>query len=243
MRIAPRHVEHKRRSVLYELREGVAYAVRFPPIRALLMLMALISLMGMPYAVLMPVFAKDVLQGGPHTFGFLMGSAGVGALTGTVYLASRKNVIGLGRIIVLACALFGLGIAGFAFSRTQWLSLLLLLPAGFGAMVQVAASNTILQTIVDDDKRGRVMSFFTMSFMGMTPFGSLFAGAIAARLGAPITVQVGGIACLCGALIFSRALPGLRDMVRPIYARLGIVPEVAAGIQSASEITVPPKEP
>ncbi|HJV64818.1 MAG TPA: MFS transporter [Geomonas sp.] len=243
MRIPPRHVEPKRRSILYELREGIGYAVQFAPIRALLMLMALVSLMGMPYAVLMPVFAKDILHGGPHTFGFLMGSAGVGALTGTVYLASRRNVLGLGRVIVIACSLFGLGIAGFAFSKTQGLSLLMLLPAGFGAMVQVAASNTILQTIVDDDKRGRVMSFFTMSFMGMTPFGALFAGAVAGHLGAPITVEIGGVACLFGALIFSRSLPALREKVHPIYTRLGIIPEVAAGIQTASEITVPPKEP
>ncbi|MCM0081470.1 MFS transporter [Geomonas sp. Red32] len=241
MRITPRPVRPKEKSVLHELREGIAYAVKFPPIRDLLLLLALISLMGMPYAVLMPVFAKDVLHGGPHTFGFLMGAAGVGALTGTVYLATRSTVLGLGRLIVIACSLFGLGIAGFAFSHSQWLSLLMLLPAGFGAMVQVASSNTILQTIVEDDKRGRVMSLFTVSFMGMTPFGSLFAGAVAARLGAPITVQIGGAACLLGALIFSFRLPGLRAMVHPIYRRLGIMPEVAAGLQSACEPAVHPK--
>jgi len=243
MRVAPRPVRHTRTSVLYELREGVRYAAAFVPIRAILLLMALMSLMGMPYAVLMPVFAKDVLHGGPHTFGFLMAASGVGAFVGTMYLASRRSVIGLGRLIAVSCALFGAGVAAFALSRTLSLSLIFLLVSGFGAMVQVAASNTILQTIVDDDKRGRVMSFFTMSFMGMTPFGSLFAGAMARFIGAQATVQIGGLACLVGALVFSLRLPALRDKVRPIYARLGIIPEVAKGIQAASEVTVPPKEP
>jgi MFS family permease len=243
MRVKPREQKPVRRSVLYELREGIGYAAKFAPIRAILLLLSLISLMGMPYSVLMPVFAKDVLHGGPHTFGFLMAATGVGSLAGTVYLASRRTVLGLGKIITLACGLFGAGIAAFAFSETQWLSLLLLMPAGFGAMVQVAASNTILQTIVDDDKRGRVMSFFTMAFMGMTPFGALFAGAIAGRIGAPATVEIGGVACLCGALVFSQKLPSLREKVRPIYTRLGILPEIAEGIQTASEITMPPKEP
>jgi MFS family permease len=243
MRVAPRPPREQRSSLLYELREGVRYALCSQPIRAILMLMALMSLMGMPYTVLMPVFAKEVLKGGAHTYGFLMAAAGVGALTGTVYLAYRKSIIGLGRMIAVACALFGVGVALFALSRSLWISLFCLALSGFGAMVQVAASNTILQTIVDDDKRGRVMSFFTMSFMGMTPFGSLFAGAVAGRIGAPTTVEIGGLACLVGALVFSAWLPALREQVRPIYARLGILPELAQGIQTASEITVPPKEP
>ena len=243
MRVAPRPARQVRSSMLYELREGVSYAVGSVPIRVILLLMALISLMGMPYAVLMPVFAKEVLHGGPHTYGFLMASSGVGALTGTVYLASRRSVIGLGRLIAIACALFGAGVAAFALSGVLWISLFSLLISGFGAMVQVAASNTILQTIVDDDKRGRVMSFFTMSFMGMTPFGSLFAGAVAGQIGAPATVQIGGLACLVGALLFAAWLPSFRQKVRPIYVRLGIIPELAQGIQSATELTVPPKEP
>jgi MFS family permease len=243
MRLAPRPARQAGSSLLYELREGVSYVAHSPPIRAILLMMGLMSLMGMPYAVLMPVFAKDVLHGGPHTFGFLMASSGIGAFTGTMYLASRKSVIGLGRLIAIACALFGAGVAAFALSANLWFSLCCLLIAGFGAMVQVASSNTILQTIVDDDKRGRVMSFFTMSFMGMTPFGSLFAGALAGRIGAPATVQIGGVACLAGALLFAFWLPSFRDKVRPIYTRLGIIPEVAAGIQSASELSVPPKEP
>jgi MFS family permease len=243
MRLTPRLPRKSHSSVLYELREGVRYAADSPPIRAILLMMALMSLMGMPYAVLMPVFARDVLHGGPHTFGFLVASSGIGAFVGTMYLASRKSVIGLGRLSAVSCALFGFGVAGFALSATLWISLCFLLVAGFGAMVQVASGNTILQTIVDDDKRGRVMSFFTMSFMGMTPFGSLFAGAIAGRIGAPATVQIGGLACLAGALLFASWLPSFREKVRPIYTKLGILPVVASAIQSASELTVPPKEP
>jgi len=243
MRVKPRPPVTTSRSILHELREGVGYAASFVPIRAILLLLALMSLTGMPYAVLLPVFAKDVLRGGPHTFGFLMGAVGVGAFSATLYLASRRSVIGLGRLIAVSCALFGFGVAAFALSRVLWVSLLFLSIAGFGAMMQVAASNTILQTIVEDDKRGRVMSLFTMAFMGMTPFGSLFAGALAARLGAPVTVQVGGVACMVGALIFAGWLPTIREKVRPVYLRLDILPEVAKGIQSASELSVPPKEP
>jgi MFS family permease len=243
MRVTPRPTMAKRGSVLQELRDGVRYAAGFVPIRAILLLLALMSLTGMPYAVLLPVFARDVLHGGPHTFGFLMAASGVGAFSATLYLASRRSVLGLGRLIAVSCALFGVGVAAFALSRQLWVSLVFLAVAGFGAMMQVAASNTILQTIVDDDKRGRVMSLFTMAFMGMTPFGSLFAGALASRLGAPLTVQVGGVACLFGALLFAAWLPSLREQVRPIYTRLEIIPEVAKGIQTASELSVPPKEP
>ncbi len=242
MRVAPRPARASRGSLLYELREGVKYALGSEPIRAILLLMALMSLMGMPYAVLMPVFAKEVLHGGPHTYGFLMAAAGVGALCGTVYLASRRSVVGLGRLISIACALFGAGVACFALSSVLWISLCSLFFCGFGAMVQVSGSNTILQTIVDDDKRGRVMSFFTMSFMGMTPFGALCAGAVAGRIGAPLTVQIGGLACLAGSLFFAAWLPSFREKVRPIYTRLGIIPELARGMQSASEPTLPPKE-
>ena len=243
MRVTPRPAAAQSRPILHELREGVRYAVDFAPIRAILLLLAMMSLTGMPYAVLLPVFARDVLHGGPHTFGFLMAASGLGAFSATLYLATRRSVIGLGRLIAISCALFGFGVAGFALSGLLWVSLVCLLIAGFGAMMQVAASNTILQTIVDDDKRGRIMSLFTMAFMGMTPFGSLFAGALAARIGAPVTVQIGGLACLVGALLFAAWLPTFREKVRPIYTRLEIIPEVAKGIQSASELCVPPKEP
>ncbi len=207
------------------LKEGFAYVFGFVPIRSILVLLALVSLMGMPHAVLMPVFAKNVLHGGPHALGFLMGASGLGALVGAFYLASRRTIVGLGKMIVLAVTLFGFGLVAFSISRVLWLSLAFILITGFGQMVQMASSNTILQTIVDDDKRGRVMSFYAMSFMGMMPFGSLLAGFLAGKIGAPATVTIGGIACLLGAAVFAQRLPGLRKIVHPIYARMGIIQE------------------
>jgi hypothetical protein len=159
--------------------------VSFAPIRSLLLLLGLVSLVGMPYTVLMPVFASDVLHGDAHTLGFLMAASGVGPLFGAVTLALRKSVLGLGRRIVAATALGGGALIVFGLSRHLWLSLAVLPLAGFGLMQQMAASNTILQTIVDDDKRGRVMSFYAMAFLGMTPFGSLLAGRLASQAGAP----------------------------------------------------------
>jgi MFS family permease len=235
MRFPPKEVKLKRSPVLQDLKEGFFYAYGFAPIRAILLLLSLVSVMGMPYVVLMPVFAQDILHGGPHTLGFLMGGVGVGAFAGAFYLASRKTVLGLGRRIVVACSLFGIGLIAFSLSRVLWLSLALMLITGFGQMVEMASSNTILQTIVDDDKRGRVMAFYTMAFMGMAPFGSLLAGSLAHKVGAPATLFVGGITCMLGALLFSYKLPALREMVRPIYVRKGIMPEIAFGIHSATE--------
>lgn len=244
MRIAPRAARPEaaaRGRVLPELREGLAYVARSAPIRSILLLLATVSLVGMPYTILMPIFASQILHGGPHTLGFLMAATGVGALGGAVYLASRETVLGLGRLIALMSALFGAGLIGFAYSRSLWLSLLLLLATGAGFMVQMAASNTILQTLVEDDKRGRVMSFYTMAFMGTAPFGSLIAGAVAHRIGAPATLALGGAGCLLAAAWFARLLPELRQSVRPIYVRMGILPEMAAGIQTATELSVPPE--
>jgi MFS family permease len=184
----------------------------------------------------MPIFAKDILRGGPNTLGFLMGSVGMGAVAGAVFMASRKTVVGLGRVMIFAISLFGCGIILFSLSRNLYLSIALLLFTGFGMMTQMASANTLLQTIVDDDKRGRVMSFYAMSFMGMAPFGSLLAGALASKFGAPATNIIGGSLCLLGAAIFARNLPRLRAMVQPIYARLGIIPEVAEGMQSATRV-------
>jgi MFS family permease len=231
-----------RKHLLHELHEGFAYAFGFPPIRAILVTIALIGLVGMPYAVLLPVFAREVLGGGARTYGFLMTAAGLGALAGTLFLASRRSVVGLERIIAIATGLFGLAIIGFAFSRILPLSLGFLSLAGFGAMALIASSNTVVQTIVDDEKRGRVMSLFTMAFLGMTPLGSLIAGAAAGSIGARNTLIGGGLACLVTGAAFARKLPAMRKLVRPIYVRMGIVKEVATGLQAASELTVPPEE-
>lgn len=205
------------------LTEGVRYIFGFAPIRAIIFLLALVSLMGMPYAILMPIVAKTVLHGGAHTYGFLMSTAGIGALAGAVYLASRKSVLGLEKIIPLATGIFGTGLIGFSLSHEFWLSSILITVVGLGMMLEMASSNTVLQTIVDDDKRGRVMSFYTMAFMGTAPFGSFLAGTLASFLGVPTTLMISGLTCVIGAVIFYLKLPELKIQVRPIYVKLGIL--------------------
>lgn len=243
MRITPRKNNSKNTSVLKELKEGFAYVTGFTPIKYIILLLGLVSLMGMPYTILMPVFAKEILHGGAHTFGFLMGASGLGAMIGTLYLASRKNVLGLGKIVPLSAGIFGLGLITFSLSRFFLLSLMLMVLTGLGMMSQNASSNTILQTIVDDDKRGRVMSFYTMAFMGTAPFGSILAGGLANIIGASNTILIGGISCILGALVFARKLPEIKKEIRPIYIKLGYIPtEVSSGIQTATELTVPPEE-
>ena len=242
MKITPRMTRPtKDANILQQLREGWTYAARFAPIRDVLLLLALVSLVGMPYTVLMPVFANEILHGGPSTLGWLMAASGVGALVGALLLAARKSVLGLGKYIPLTAAAFGAGLVAFSFTRVLWLSLLLMIVTGFGFMVQMAASNTVLQTIVDEDKRGRVMSFYTMAFMGTAPFGSLLAGWVADKIGAPHTLLFGGFGCVLGALWFATTLPRLRRDVTPIYVKIGILPEVAQGIQQTSELSVPPE--
>ena len=242
MSVTPRATAPAHQSVLSELREGWDYVRGFRPIWSILLLLALISLVGMPYIMLMPIFAGTVLHGGPHTLGILMAAVGVGALIGAVRLAARPSVLGLGRVIPMTAAGFGAGLIAFACSRHLWLSLLLMVVTGFSFMQQMASSNTILQTIAEDKKRGRVMSFYAMAFQGMAPFGSLTAGAIASRIGAPHTLMIGGSICICGAALFARQLPAIRQLVRPIYAQIGIIPELAAGINAASVLQEPPED-
>ncbi len=228
--------------VIAELKDGWNYVIQFRPIRYILLLLALVSLVGMPYTALMPIFAGSILHGGANTLGFLMGASGVGALIGAVTLAARRSVLGLGRVIPLTAGAFGASLIAFAVSRQLWLSLLLLVVTGFGFMQQMASSNTILQTIVENEKRGRVMSFYSMAFQGVAPFGSLIAGAVAMRIGAPHTLVIGGALCVAGAALFALRLPVIRQAVRPIYASMGILPEVASGIQSASALQTPPEQ-
>ena len=210
-------------SMLDQLKDGWTYVTGFPPVRTILSLFALISLMGMPFMVLMPIFAAQVLHGGPHTLGFLLGASGVGALVSAVSLALRKTVRGLTTMIQVSAALFGLGLIGFGLSRVLPLSLLLMLIVGFGMMQGMAASNTVIQTLVPDDKRGRVMSFYTMAFMGMSPFGSLLAGSLADRFGAPHAVMITGAFCVAGSVWFTTQLKSIRQVMRPIYVELGII--------------------
>ncbi|MGB7131639.1 MAG: MFS transporter [Candidatus Sulfotelmatobacter sp.] len=242
MVVTVRQRERVHGSVLSELSEGWSYIRGFRPIWWILLLLALISLVGMPYTTLMPIFAGRILHGGAHTLGFLMGATGVGALIGAVRLAARRSVLGLGRVIPMTAAGFGASLIAFSLSRHQWLSMLLLVVTGFCFMQQMASSNTILQTIVEDKKRGRVMSFYSMAFQGVAPFGSLIAGAAASRIGAPLTLMIGGAICIVGAGVFASQLPVLRRIVHPIYVRMGVIPEVATGIQAASALQQPTEQ-
>ncbi len=216
-------------STLTQLKEGWTYVSTFIPIRTILLLFAVVSLMGMPFVVLMPIFAHQILHGGPHTFGFLMGAMGSGALVGALLLATRKSVLGLGRKIAHSGAIFVAGLIDFGLSHTFWLSMATVALAGFGMMQGMASSNTIIQTIVSEDKRGRVMSYYTIAFVGMAPFGSLLAGSMAHWIGAPLTVILNGTAVLAGAAWFVTRLPAVRAAVHPIYREMGILPvEIAA---------------
>ncbi|MGA8500988.1 MAG: MFS transporter [Candidatus Sulfotelmatobacter sp.] len=223
MRIKVAPAKRSLTSMLGQLKEGWAYVSGFRPVRTILLLFALISLMGMPFMVLMPIFASKVLHGGPHTLGFLLGATGVGALISAVSLALRKTVRGLTTMIQLSAALFGFGLICFGLSRILWLSMFLMLIVGFGMMQGLAASNTVIQTLVPEDKRGRVMSYYTMAFVGMAPFGSLLAGGLAHTLGAPHAVMITGAFCVAGAVWFSTQLKAIRQIMRPIYVEMGII--------------------
>ena len=231
MRVHVPPVVRRVTSMLTELQAGWTYVSEFEPIRTILLLFAVISLMGMPFVVLMPIFAARVLHGGPHTLGFLMGAMGVGALVSALSLAARKSVRGLIRMIPIAAAVFGLGLIGFGLSRTFWLSMIMVFIAGMGMMQGMAGSNTVIQTIVSEDKRGRVMSYYTMAFMGMAPFGSLLAGTMAHAIGAPWTVIINGAVVVLGGAWFMTQLPALRLVIRPIYREMGILP-TQEGIQT-----------
>jgi MFS family permease len=232
----------RRAGVVAQLVEGWRYVLGFRPIRSLMTQLAWLCLVAMPFSVLMPLFADEILGGGPDTLGFLMTASGVGALSGALWLATRKSVVGLGRVILVNTVVFGVGLSGFALSRWLWLSLAFMAITGFGMMVLMASTNTVIQTIVDEEKRGRVMSFYTMAFLGTAPFGSLFAGWLSARIGPQHTVLVSGILCMATAVWFSQELPAIRVLVRPIYVRMGILPEVAAGLQTASSLITADKE-
>jgi MFS family permease len=208
--------------VIKELIDGLRYTFGYSPIKHLIILLTVSSLLGMSYSVLMPVFTKEILHGGSHTYGFLMGAAGVGALMGAIYLASRESVIKLGRIVPFSAMLFGLSLIALSFSRNFPVSLILMLFIGLGMMMQTAASNTILQTITDDDKRGRVMGFYSMAIMGTAPFGSLMAGALAKCAGVPLTILFVGAATVIGAIFFLKELPELKKIVHPVYIRMGL---------------------
>lgn len=233
MRLAPRprrvapHV-----APIEHVREGFRYAANTAPIRALLLLIALVSLVAMPYSVLMPVFAENILHGTARTYGVLMGAVGVGASLGALTLASRRGVNGLGRLVAVACAAFGSFMILFSFSKLYWLSICFLVPMGFAMMTQMASSNTLIQVMVPDRLRGRIMSVYSMMFMGMAPLGSLLYGALAERIGAPHTLALGGAFAILGAIFFGYNLPKIRVKARELIIAQGMV-----GGEPAQEMT------
>jgi MFS family permease len=214
----------QKESVIIQLKEGFLYAFNFMPIRTILMLLSVISFVSGGVQALMPVFARDIFHGGSKTLGLLMAASGLGALAGAIFLAGRKNVLGLGKIIAYTSAIFGVGVIIFSHTSLM-IAMPILLLSGFGMMVQMASSNIILQTIVEEDKRGRVMSFYTMAFMGLSPFGSLFSGLLAAKYGAGNTLLGGGIICILAAILYATQYPRLRSFIRPLYVQKGIIIE------------------
>jgi MFS family permease len=224
MRIKPMNLQRGAARMFEQMREGWDYVRTFVPIRAILLLFALLSLMGWPYSILLPVFAGQVLHGGPHTLGWLAGAAGVGALASAISLAFRKSVLGLTRMLQIATATLGVALILFALSRVLWLSLVLMVFVGFGLIQGASVSNTIIQSLVPEDKRARVMGYYTMAFFGAAPFGSLLAGALAHRIGAPHTVILTGAFCLAGALWFTFQLPAVHVVMQPIYREMGLLP-------------------
>jgi MFS family permease len=230
IRVTPRPRAAHQAPLLAHMREGFRYVFGFPPTRALILHIGAIGLIGMPYVVLMPAFAKNVLHGDAQTLGWLMGASGIGALAAALLLARRKQVLGLGQWILTSAGIFGLGLIAFSLSRSFLLSLVMIAIVGFGMMIQLGATNIILQTIVDEDKRGRVMSIYTMAFLGLAPFGSLLAGSLGEKIGVPLTLFLSGVLCLSAALRLFVQMPKIRRAARPIYVAKGIIDEVPAPI-------------
>ncbi len=239
MKVPPHLRASSDKAVFQHLKEGFVYAFGFPPIRALLLLVALVSLTGASFGQLLPIFADQILHGGARTQGLLASAVGLGAMSGAMFLAMRRSVRGLDTLIAWSPAVFGLGLFGLGLSSSLWLTVAVMPVVGGGMVMQMAATNTLLQLIVDDDKRGRVMSFYSMAFMGTVPLGCLLAGALVHVIGAPMTVIAAGLCCIAGSLSFAAKLKTLRTLIDPIYVRKGILPEVAAGLQSASGVNQP----
>jgi MFS family permease len=217
--------------LLRGLREGFSYAFDFMPIRYILILLGLVSLAGMPYLVLMPVFAKDVLHGGPQTLGFLLGASGIGALIGALVLASRASVVGTNKLLSIGTLVFGASLIGFSFSTSVVLSFILMVFTGFHMILVMVSSNIMLQTIAEEDKRGRIISLYVLALMGTAPFGSLLAGIAANHIGAPNTLLAGGIVCILASLFFYLKLPAIRAQVQPIYRQLGLIEEMPSVVK------------
>lgn len=241
MKLPRRAVASDATDGLENLREGFAYTFGFLPLRNIMLLVSLSSLMGISYVVLMPIIARDILYGGPKTLGFLMSAAGLGALIAAIYLAARKNIHGLAKFIPYSAAVFGCAILALALSRNFFLSLAAMVFVGAGLTSEMACSNTIIQTVVDNDKRGRVMGIYAMAFRGIAPFGSLLAGFLAAKIGTATTLIFTGGAIVIGAGLFARQLGVLIEMIRPIHLREGIISEETEARESKPPTSIPPE--
>jgi MFS family permease len=233
MRIPRLDAPRSKANMFEQIREGWDYVRSFQPIRTILLLFSLVSLMGYSWSVLLPIFAAQVLHGGAARLGLLMGAAGVGALVSALSLAVRKSVVGLTRMLQVATAILGGALILFGLSHTFWLSLMLMVLVGFGMLQAASVSNTIIQSLVPEDKRARAMSYYTMAFFGSAPFGSLLAGTLADRIGAPHTVMITGAFCIAGSLWFTSELPKMRAVMRPIYQRMGLLPLAAVNLGSS----------
>jgi MFS family permease len=233
MRIPRLDAPRSKANMFEQIREGWEYVRSFQPIRTILLLFSLVSLMGYSWSVLLPIFAAQVLHGGAARLGWLMGAAGIGALVSALSLAVRKSVVGLTRMLQVATAILGGALILFGLSHTLWLSLMLMVLVGFGMLQAASVSNTIIQSLVPEDKRARAMSYYTMAFFGSAPFGSLLAGTLADRIGAPHTVMITGAFCIAGSLWFTSELPKMRAVMRPIYQRMGLLPLAAVNLGSS----------
>jgi MFS family permease len=240
MKIEPVLHKQKESRVLKELSEGFKYTFGFEPIRYLIILLGIVSLMSTSITLLAPVIAVEYLGGGASTFGFLMSAYGSGALFGAFYLLNKKTVLGLGKVIGIAVSLFGICLIVFSFSRMFAFSIIIMALAGLGMMLHIASTNTLLQTISEENKRGRVMSFYAMAFRGMSPFGSLLAGGLGSSLSAPTAILLSGAVCLASAVLYLYKLPVIRDLIRPIYQSMGILPQIAEGVEQATNPTIKP---
>jgi len=232
MRIDPIEIHRHAMSMIEQMREGWNYVRGFRPIRTILLLFALVSLMAWPYSILLPVFAGRVLHGGPATLGWLTGASGVGALISALSLAVRKTVVGLTRMLQISSAVLGAALILFGLSNTLGISLVLMVFIGFGMIQCSSVSNTIVQTLVPDEMRARVMGYYTMAFFGTAPFGSLLAGVLAHKIGAPHTVMITGAFCIAGAVWFTLDLPKVRSVMRPIYREMGLIPDLVTDAQA-----------
>ena len=222
MEVPARGRQHRPHSPFRDTADGFRFVARTAPVRALLLLLGIMSFAGMPYAVLMPVFARSILHGGARELGILMAASGIGALGGALSLAARRHVHGLGAWVAMAAGSFGIALGLFSLSHTFWLSVVLLVPVGASMMVEMAASNTLIQAMVPNALRGRVMAVYSMMFLGMAPFGGLWAGYAAERIGAPVTVAIGGAICVVAAIVFRVHLPSLRGEARELIVAQGL---------------------